>query len=95
VLICCNLLGKLITEVLDIEDVRSCLALVFPFITISVEDTITKEVVHGSMESGSFDIAFEVVYKVKEGGRVSTRKTIRRMGSSYSSRRIRHFEDPR
>jgi hypothetical protein len=57
----CNLLGKLITEVLDIEDVRSCLALVFPFIPVRIEDTITKQVVHGSMESRPFDIAFKVV----------------------------------
>lgn len=57
----CNLLGKLIAEVLDVEDVGSCLALVFPFITVSVEDTITKQVIHGSMESRAFDIAFKVI----------------------------------
>lgn len=57
-----HLLCKLVTEVLDVEDMRSSLALVLPFVTISIKDTIAKQVVHRTMEIGSFDVVFKVTF---------------------------------
>jgi hypothetical protein len=59
------ILGKVVSEVLDVENVSSGLALEFPFVTIGVEDTMTEQCVHAISESRTFLIVIEIGYKHK------------------------------
>jgi hypothetical protein len=37
-------------------------ALVFPFFTVSIENTATKKIIHGAMELGTLDVVIKVGY---------------------------------
>jgi hypothetical protein len=55
-----NLLGKVIPEVLDVEDQRSGLSLVFPYFTIGIKDTMAKQFPRAVIQHGSLYIVFKV-----------------------------------
>lgn len=57
-----DLLSELVSEVFYVEDMTSCFALVFPFFTVSIEDTASKEIHHGTMKFRSFNVVFKIVY---------------------------------
>lgn len=57
-----NLLCKLISEIFDIKNMTCGFALVFPFFTVSIENTATKKIIHGAMELGTLDVVIKVGY---------------------------------
>lgn len=50
----------MITEITDVEHVGCRFALVSPFFTVSVKDTMTEKISQSCMEFGSLDVVFKV-----------------------------------
>jgi hypothetical protein len=61
-----NLLCKLVSEIFNIKDMTSGFALVFPLLSIGIEDTVTKEIIHGTMEFRSLDVDIKIGYCYKK-----------------------------
>lgn len=52
--------SKVVTKVLDVKDIRSCLALIFPLFSIGIEDSMSEQVIHGAVERRALFVVFEI-----------------------------------
>lgn len=57
-----NSLCEMISEIFDIKDKTCCLALVLPLFTVSVENTIAKEITESAVEFGTLDVVFKIIF---------------------------------
>jgi hypothetical protein len=61
-------------------------ALVFPFFSIGIEDTVTKEIIHGTMEFRSLDIVIKIGYCYKK--KIKNKKSQKRFALRLLCQRL-------